>query len=143
METARRVSLSAAVFVLVCFFLPWVQVSCVGIKDSASGFDLARDGRGELWLVPLLMLAFILLGLLRSWKKTPTVFASVGVIGAVLSAYLMNRERANAEHSLGLVGAHVTGWFWLGFVSSLAVAVGAIVFYLYLFGLPPPSGGDS
>jgi hypothetical protein len=44
MEKARRTALSAAGFVLICFFLPWVQVSCLGAKDSASGFNLARGG---------------------------------------------------------------------------------------------------
>lgn len=38
MDRARRVSVSTATFGLICFFLPWVQVSCAGLKDSASGF---------------------------------------------------------------------------------------------------------
>src|SRR5262245_7485968 len=29
----QRTSLSLAAFVLICFFLPWVQLSCVGMKD--------------------------------------------------------------------------------------------------------------
>ncbi len=130
MEKARRVTLSAAVSVLICFFLPWVQVSCAGYKDSASGFDLARRGAGELWLLPLLMLAIILPAVVRLWQNTPAVFALVSVIGGALSAYLMNRERTGAEQSSGLIGAQVTGWFWLGLASSLAVAAGAVVFYL-------------
>jgi hypothetical protein len=129
MEKARALTVSAAVFVLICFFLPWVQVSCAGFKDSASGFDLAR-GDGVLWLAPLLMLAVVLLGVMRVRKKTPAVFALLSILAGAVSAYLMNRERANAEQSLGLVGAHVTGWFWLGLVSSLAVAAGAIRSYL-------------
>jgi hypothetical protein len=130
MERARRLTVSAAVFALICFFLPWVQVSCVGIKDSASGFDLARGGVGELWLVPLLTLATILLGVMRVWKEAPATFALVGMVGGLLSAYLMNRERTSADQSLGLIGAHVTGWYWLGFVSSLAAAAGAVMSYL-------------
>ena len=129
MEKARALTVSAAVFVLICFFLPWVQVSCAGFKDSASGFDLARD-EGELWLVPLLMLAAIVLGITRVWKKMPAALTLASLFAGALSAYLMNRERANAEQSLGLAGAHVTGWFWLGLVSSLAVAAGAIMSYL-------------
>jgi hypothetical protein len=52
MKRTRRVTLSAAVFVLVCFFLPWVQVSCGGVKDTASGFDLARGGDQILRISP-------------------------------------------------------------------------------------------
>jgi hypothetical protein len=127
MEGTRRVTLSAAVFVLVCFFLPWVQVSCGGEKDTASGFDLARGGDQILWLVPLLMLAVILLGVMRVWKKMPTVFALVCMASGLISAYLLNRERRDAE-GLALVG--LTGWFWLGLFSSLVVAISALVLYL-------------
>ena len=127
METTRRVTLSAAVFVLVCFFLPWVQVSCGGVKDTASGFDLARGGDQLLWIVPLLMLAVILLGLMQVWKNMPTVFALVSTASGLISAYLLNQERQDAE---GLAVAQMTGWFWLGLFSSLVVVISALMFYL-------------
>ena len=127
MESARRVTLSAAVFVSICFFLPWVQVSCGGVKDTASGFDLARGGDQMLWLVPLLMLAVILLGLMRVWKKMPSVFSLVSIASGLISAYLLDRERRNAE---GLAGARLTGWFWLGLFSSLVVLISTLIFYL-------------
>lgn len=127
MERTRRVTLSAAVFILICFFLPWVQVSCGGVKDSASGFDLARNGDQMLWLVPLLMLAVILLGLMRVWKKMSTIFALLSMASGLISAYLMNRERRDAE---GLAGTRLTGWFWLGLFSSLVVVISALMFYL-------------
>jgi hypothetical protein len=130
MERARRVTLSAAVFVLICFFLPWVQVSCAGLKDSESGFDLARGGDRALWLVPLLMLAVILLGLTRALKQRASLFALLSMISGLVSAYLMDRERTDAEQASGIIGAHVTGWFWLGFVASLGVAASAVMFYL-------------
>jgi hypothetical protein len=130
MERARRVTLSAAVFALICFFLPWVQISCAGLKDSESGFDLARGGDRVLWLVPLLMLAVILLGLMRAWKQRASLFALISMVSGLVSAYLMDRERMDAEQASGIIGAHVTGWFWLGFVASLGVAASAVMFYL-------------
>ena len=130
MERARRVTLSAAVFVLICFFLPWVQISCAGLKDSESGFDLARDGDRALWLVPLLMLTVIFLGLMRSWKNRASIFALVSMVSGLISAYLMDRKRMDAEQASGIIGAHVTGWFWLGFVASLGVAASALMLYL-------------
>src|ERR1043165_3812395 len=48
----RRINLSAALIVLICFFLPWEQVSCGGAKDTLSGFDLARHDQFTLWLLP-------------------------------------------------------------------------------------------
>lgn len=130
MERARRVTLSAAVFVLICFFLPWVQISCAGLRDSESGFDLARGGDRALWLVPLLMLAVILLGFMRALKQRASAFALVSMISGLVSAYMMDRERTDAEQASGIIGAHVTGWFWLGFVASLGVAASAVMFYL-------------
>jgi hypothetical protein len=126
MDKARRVTASAAVFVLVCFFLPWVQVSCGGAEESASGYDLARGGDQLLWLVPLLMLGVILLCLTRVWERMHTVFALVSTAGGLLSAYLMNLERRDAE---SLAVARMTGWFWLGFFSSLVVVISALVSY--------------
>jgi hypothetical protein len=130
MERARRVTLSAAVFALVCFFLPWVQISCAGLKDSESGFDLARGGDRALWLVPLLMLAVILLGIMRAFRQRASLFALISMASGLVSAYLMDRERMDAEQASGIIGAHVTGWFWLGFVASLGVAASALMFYL-------------
>lgn len=130
MERARRVTLSGAVFVLVCFFLPWVQISCAGLKDSASGFDLARGGDRSLWLVPLLMLVVILISFGRIWKKRASVFALVSMVSGIVSAYLMNRERVDADQASGVIGAHVTGWFWLGLVSCVGVAASALMCYL-------------
>jgi hypothetical protein len=130
MERARRITLSAAVFALICFFLPWVQVSCGGLKESESGFDLARGGERALWLVPMLMLAVILLGLTRAWKKEASAFALVSMASGLVSAYLMNRERVDVEDTSGLIGAHVTGWFWLGLFSSLVITLSALMFYL-------------
>jgi hypothetical protein len=127
MDRTRRVTLSAAVFVLICFFLPWVQVSCGGARDTASGFDLARGGDQMLWLVPLLMLAVILLGLMRVWKQMPAVFALVSMASGLICAYLLNRERQDAE-SLALT--RLTGWFWLGLFSSLIVVISALMSYL-------------
>ena len=121
-------TLSAAVFVMVCFFLPWVQVSCGGVKDTASGFDLAREGDRALWLVPLLMIAVIILALARVWKKNGFIFALVSTLSGLVSAYLMNQKRVNAEDASGLL--RLTGWFWLGLFSSLVVAISAIVSYL-------------
>jgi hypothetical protein len=131
MNSARRTTLSLAMFVLVCFFLPWVQLSCVGMKDSVSGFDLAREGDELLWLVPLFMLAVLLFGLLRLiWEKMPAVFALAGTVGGGVSAYLMYHERSITNNSPRLVATQWTFIFWLGFLASLALVTSAFIFYV-------------
>jgi len=126
----RRVTLSLATFVLICFFLPWVQLSCVGLKDSVSGFDLAREGDKILWFVPLFMLVIIVLGLVRLIReKLPAIFALSGTVGGSISAYLMYHERSGTNDSARLVATQWTALFWLSFIASLGIVAAALVFY--------------
>jgi hypothetical protein len=130
MEKARRTILSTAAFILVCFFLPWMQVSCLGAKDAVSGFELARDGERALWLVPLLMLAVLLLGVTRRiWERVPILLALGGMVGGLLSAYLMYREHSNTESPARLLAVFWTAWFWLGLTASLVLAAAGFWFY--------------
>ena len=130
MNDARNVTLSAALFVLLCFFLPWLQVSCAGLKDSASGLDLAREASPSLWIIPFLMLAVIGVGLTRSvWERLPAVFAITSIVGAGLSAYLMYRERLRRGEASGLITAFWTAWFWLGLVASVLLSAVALSSY--------------
>lgn len=125
----RRASISLAAFVIICFFLPWVELSCMGLRDSVSGFDLARDS-SLLWLIPASMVAVIFLGLARLIReKMPAVFALAGTVGGGVSAYLIYRERLSSNRSAGLLAAQMTVWFWLGFLASLGVAATAFFFY--------------
>jgi len=131
MNNMRRSTFSLAAFVLICFFLPWVQVSCVGMRDSASGFDLARAGDQLLWLVPVFMLAILIFGFVRLiWEKLPAIFALAGTVGGSISAYLMYRERSMTNSSPRIVATQWTAIFWLGLVASLGVATTAFLFYL-------------
>lgn len=120
---SRHISTSLAVIVFVCFFLPWVQLSCGGSESRLSGVDIARDGRGLLWLIPCLMLLVVFLHLARVWKNRLDLSGLAGFVSGLISAYLMNRERVRAEDTSGLVAVGLTGWFWLGLGSSLALAV--------------------
>lgn len=128
---APRVTVGLAAFVLICFFLPWVQVSCLGARDSASGLDLARSGEPALWLIPLAMCLVLFTGLARFvWESRPAVFAVVGIVVGGLSAYLMYREHTGVTRTAELLNALWTAWYWLGIVSSLGVAASALRFYV-------------
>ena len=108
----RRVTLSLALIILICFFLPWIQVSCGGSEDRLSGVDLARDHHG-LWLIPVLMLVILMVSLAKSWMKRRESSAVVTLLGGLVTAYLMNRERVRADNHTGLLAVSLTGWFWL------------------------------
>ncbi len=122
----RQINTSAAIIVLVCFFLPWVQVSCAGSKDTMGGLDLARDGHGLLWFIPVLMGALILSAIVRIRREQNKAFALASALCGLVTAYLMNRERLRVHDESGLISAQLTGWFWLGFLSTFAVAISGI-----------------
>ena len=119
----RRLNISAALIALVCFFLPWEQVSCGGASDSLSGLDLARHDYGLLWLVPLLMLAVLVVAFLRRRGEARRLFSLVSIIAGGLTTFVMNNERVRVNNAAGIISAQLTGWFWLGFLSSLAIVV--------------------
>ena len=122
----RRINISAAIIVVICFFLPWEQVSCGGARDSLSGLDLARHDQTLLFLVPLVMLAVIVAGALRRRSEKPVTAAIVSIIAGCVSGYLMNRQRLRVHDEAGLISAQLTGWFWLALLSTLAVAITGI-----------------
>ena len=126
----RRINLSGAIIVLVCFFLPWVQVSCAGASDSLSGLDLARDDDALLWLIPLLMCAVLVLVLLRRRAASPHLLGLLSTFAGAIVVFLMNRERTRAHNESGLIAAQLTGWFWLGFFAAVAVVVTGIAILL-------------
>ena len=120
----RRINQSAAIIVLVCFFLPWEQVSCGGARDTLTGMDLARD-QAALWLVPLAMMVAIVIGL-SILRKQPEMFAIVSMICGAVAAFLMNRERMRVNDEAGVIAAQLTGWFWLAFILTL-VGIGTAI----------------
>jgi|SRR5205807_4241386 len=127
MEILRRINLSAAIIVIVCFFLPWEQISCGGAKDTLSGLDLARHDHISLWLVPLLMLGVVLIGILRRRGERPLLFSVVSIVAGSVAMYLMNDERQRVQDEGGVISAHLTGWFWLSLFASIAVLVLGVV----------------
>ena len=136
MNNADRASISAALIVVVCFLLPWVQVSCGASKDTLTGVDLAREGHHELWLIPLLMLAVIFFRAMRRRNGGRDVAGLGSFVAGLISAYLMNRERLRAEDSSGLLTVRLTGWFWLGLASSIVIT--GIAAFRFLSRPKPP-----
>ncbi len=126
----RRINISAAIIVLVCFLLPWEQVSCGGAKDTLSGLDLARHSHAVLWVVPLLMLVVLVVGLVRRRGEKPRLFSVVSIVAGGVAAYLMNDERMRVHDESAIVAAQLTGWFWLGFLSLLALIVSSLAMLL-------------
>jgi ABC-type transport system involved in multi-copper enzyme maturation permease subunit len=120
---SRRITISMALIALICFFLPWVQLSCGASENRLSGVDLARDGHNGLWFIPFFMLAVLFFGIARAHKDRRELSAIVALIAGLVGAYLMNRERMRAEDTSGLIKVGLTGWFWLGLGSTIALVI--------------------
>ena len=120
---SRRSTISMALIALICFFLPWVQLSCGKSESRLSGVDLARDGHSELWLIPFLMLVMMVIATARAWKDQRAITALIGLVSGLVTAYLMNRERVRAEDASGLVAVGLTGWFWLGIGATIGLSI--------------------
>jgi surface polysaccharide O-acyltransferase-like enzyme len=116
-----------ALIALICFFLPWVHLSCGASENRLSGVDLARDGHGGLWLIPLLMLAVLFFSLARAWKDRQELLAMINLVAGLVSGYLMNRERMRADDTSGLIKVGLTGWFWLGLASTIALVIVSVL----------------
>src|SRR2546421_12304769 len=122
----RRINLSAVLIVLVCFFLPWEQVSCGGAKDTLSGLDLARHDHALLGLVPVVMLAVVVVALLWRRRGEPELFAVVSAAAGGVSAGLMNDERSRVNDWSAMVSVRLNGWFWVAVLSLLAGVITAV-----------------
>ena len=131
----RRLNLSATAIVLICFFLPWEQLSCGGARDSLTGFDLARHDSVLLWLIPLLSSAVLVFGLLRRAGENPKPFAIISAVSAAVTLFLMNDQRSKMNDAAAVIPARLTGWFWLGLISAAGMAITAIGI---LLGRPRP-----
>jgi hypothetical protein len=130
MKAWRRINLSAALIGLVCFLLPWVQISCGGANDTLSGLDLAREGQTLLWLVPIILGGLALLEILQALKENLRIYSIVSALCGGLAVYLMNRERLRTHDESGLISAQLTGWFWLGLFSSLVIVISGLVLFI-------------
>jgi hypothetical protein len=126
MKILRSINLSTAIIVLICFFMPWEQVSCGGARDTLSGLDLARHDQILLWLIPLLMTAVLVLGLVRRSKGKGPLFAIISAASGGVVLYLMNDQRTKVHDAAGVISVQLTGWFWLAFISAGAMTISAL-----------------
>ena len=79
-----------------------------------------------LWLVPLLMLAVVVIGVLARRHEKTGGLSIVSLVSGGVTIYLMNRQRMRVNDVSGLISAQLTGWFWLSFLSALALTITAV-----------------
>lgn len=140
----RKISGSAALVALVCFFLPWLKISC-GTEIAVSGFDLAvappsgaSHGPTNLLLlaapaIALAILAVIYLSLNNPWadlKKKATWQMIMGAVGALppISVFLAVHQARTDPQNLGLgYLISIEYGLWGTLAAFIGVIVGALL----------------
>jgi serine/threonine-protein kinase len=112
-NAGQTLSLLASLFVLLCFFLPWVEVGIFGRSASVSGFQLASPGgnapdleraatAGSFLLIALSMVAVAAatagqLASQRLKKQLRPILSVLCVLAGVVSVGVMIYHAANIE----------------------------------------------
>jgi len=99
---------------------------------------LGRNGQTLLWLGAKFLGGRALFEILKELKEKLTIYSIVSALCGGITVYLMNRERLRAHDESGLISAQLTGWFWLGLFSSLAIVISGLV--LFVRGKRSPAG---
>jgi len=143
------ISFVAAVSVLLCFFVPWVEVGFSVVKTNLSGYQLATGsgpagvslpGWTLLLLVPASMIGVLTLvvwprlGFGSTHKHGPTIGALLALAGAASAVAMMYQYYdLNAEFNKNVLGVlaqnlvtHSFGWT-ASLIGSVIVVVGGVI----------------
>ena len=123
---SRFITPAGGVIALLCFFMPWVKISCMGTTTQVSGFDLATKG-GDLIINPFVALiaAVATIGISvymlieqTPWKSKLPVLISSGIGICCLWVSLFKDGRPSFG---GLEGTLQFGAFGtiIGFILSI------------------------
>jgi hypothetical protein len=148
-SAGQIISLVAALAVLLCFFLPWVEVGSSFLKTTLSGYQIATGSGpaganipswGLLLLVPIGMIAVAALTIAQTLGFSPQaqarpitsiVIIAAGFVSAALILYqYFDLNAALNEDLLGVIAqnfvSHTFGWGASLFGSFLVLAGGVV-----------------
>jgi hypothetical protein len=145
----KWLSMGCASVVIVCFFLPWITVSCAGLQnyvETWSGYDLASGGihlvttvnvgdTQVLYVIPAAALVFIIL--LFSGRRrvgggmaTLVTLLTLAAGGALASVYAAVQEEikefVSAASEFGRAGYTLEFGLWGTIIGLVGMALGAI-----------------
>jgi hypothetical protein len=69
------------------------------------------------------MLAVLVVAFLRRRGEARALFALVSIVSGGMTTFVMNSERVRVNSAAGIIPAQLTGWFWLAFLSAVAIVV--------------------
>lgn len=93
-------SLTGAIVILACFFLPWLEVSGSGKKIIGSGFTFAQQA-APLWLIPAIAMLILLLFVWQRSGLPLSLFKGLLLILAGLGIAMLVVTYISVEQKLG------------------------------------------
>jgi hypothetical protein len=69
------------------------------------------------------MLAVLVVAFLRRRGEARVLFSLVSIVSGGMTTFVMNTERLRVNNAAGIISAQLTGWFWLAFLSAVAIVV--------------------
>ena len=146
LTTGQLIGLAAAVFVLFCFFFPWIELNLLLASVNLSGFQLAIGsgpagasfaGVPSLLLVPLSMVGVLILGAACFFgsRSTSKTIAALLLLAGGVSALIILYQYFNLNQQLnrdvfGMIAQKVFNYSFgahASLVGSLLVAGGGLL----------------
>lgn len=125
-----------AILVLVAFFLPWANVSCVGAQigtisglQTAAGVEPLFAGESKVFLAPLVALsAMVLPFLLKSVRSAAKVQlwlvpVTVGILAGLYYAYVVEPQ---SRGQVQFTEVQPAAGFWLTLIGFVMLWVGSL-----------------
>jgi len=71
-------------------------------------------------------------------RASPQTYGFLSAVCGLVIVFLINRQRGRVLDESGLLPAHLTGWFWLAFISAIVTVISAAAMLLR----PKTAAGD-
>jgi hypothetical protein len=146
-QTSPLISRAAAIVLFICFFFPWLTVSCSGMEITATGYELAtgieeansmgssssgteeQNGEVKYFLIPVL--AIVVLGVSFTSMSTARIaYFAAGVVGLgfmILEMIGYQNDISESRTQGVVVGfSYEMGW-WLAMLSLAAFLVAGVI----------------
>jgi hypothetical protein len=109
-QSTTWISPAGGALLVLGFFLPWVDVSCMGVRRSISGIELAQKGETALFLLPILGgLVLLLAARMQHHPQYRTFLIFSGLAAGGLVVYEMHPFVTGVDTGFGRMKASQLG----------------------------------
>ena len=148
MESGKKsplISRSAATLLVICFFFPWISVSCSGQQITATGYELAtgiedmqNSSQGEAYsngdmsyfLIPAIGVIVLVASFIFGLSLARTIYLASGIVGfgfLLLKMFDFQQQVSDLKNQGYIVNVtYEMGW-WLALLSLAGIIAAGIL----------------